>query len=141
MVCHQKAKVFPRALLLMQWIQPESACWAGCAGAGRTGSEPLKVQSCPFSLDNRMACWWFEGLCENRKVDHTLHIRVGSYCAAADCSIVGSVSPWMVGGQTMSVCWKGSVWAQSWAGLVCRGTPCWVSPGMLMVACWYRPGW
>lgn len=45
-------------------------------------------------------------------------------------------SPWMVGGQTMSVCWKGSAWVQSWVGRVCRGTLCCVRPGMLMVACW-----
>lgn len=49
--------------------------------------------------------------------------------------------PWKAGGQTMSVCWNGSGWAQSWGGPACRGMPCWVMPGMFTVAGGYRAGW
>lgn len=38
------------------------ACWAGCEGTGMTGSEELRVLSCPFSLDNQRSYWMFEDL-------------------------------------------------------------------------------
>ena len=41
---------------------PVPACRAGCEETGTTGSEGLREQSCPSSLDNQRAYWMFEDL-------------------------------------------------------------------------------
>lgn len=98
------------------------------------------VLSCPFLLGNQKAYWWFGDLGgENKHIPKEIISELESIGEEKYFNLLQNpniLSPWMVGGQTMSVCWNGSVWAQSWVGRVCRGTLCWVRPGMLMVACW-----
>lgn len=120
-----------------QWVLPVPACQAECEETGTAGLEEPEAQSCPSSPGSQLPCWKFAGLPEEKHIAScaTLKRALRAGCSSPVLPIV-HLSPWMVGGQTMRVCWKGSAWVQSWVGRVCRGTPCCVRPGMLMVACW-----
>lgn len=48
--------------VLILRVLPAPACRAGCEATETTGSEELKVQSCPSSPDNQRAYWMFEDL-------------------------------------------------------------------------------
>lgn len=137
-------------------LSPVWAYLAGSAATVQTGFEVLWVQSSPFSQGKRNSYWmavaleqkhtWSQVSRSNWLLLSGANLKLllqseGSFTPLSSL-FVPIFLPWIVeGGQTISVCWKGSVWLHRPAGRVGIGTLCWASPGMLMVACWYNAGW
>lgn len=79
-------------------LVPAPACQAECEGTGTTDSEAPGVPGSPSSAGIQRPCWTSAGLLEENKLVSRAVLRE----LRPDAS--RHHSPWMVGGQTMSVC-------------------------------------